>query len=126
VNIDEINRKGVPVARMTGAHRNTETVQVHIDDQKQGVTAIAAVDANGGKLPLTATVKGKITRSLPGHQLALAVHMGVSESGLTTPDVMHEYFTFLRHELFPQGRLVVLLETCAEHQSNQVRQIAQV
>jgi hypothetical protein len=70
VNVDETNWKAVPDAFMTWAHANTETVKVqNDDDEKRGVTAIAAVHANGGKLPLTLIGKGKTSHYLSGYHL---------------------------------------------------------
>jgi hypothetical protein len=112
---------------MTWAHKGVESVQCHIDnDDKQGVTVIAAVDATGGKLPLTVIGKGKTPRCLAGYQLPLDVHTSVSESGWTTNDVMCGYFGMLRRELFPEGPLVVILDTYSAHRSREVREVAQL
>jgi hypothetical protein len=127
VNLDETNWKTIPGAFMTWARTNTETVQCHVeDDEKQGVTVIAAVDANGGKLPLTVIGKGKTPRCLAGYRLPLEVHTCFSESGWTTNDVMCEYFAFLRHELFPSGPLIAILDAYSAHRSSQVRNVAQL
>jgi hypothetical protein len=65
VNIDETNRRTVAGGFMTWAHTSIESVQCQIDnDEKEGVTAIAAMDAAGGKLPLTVIGKGKTERCL--------------------------------------------------------------
>jgi hypothetical protein len=55
---------------MTCAHKNVESVQCQIDnDDKEGVTVIAAVDAEGRKCPLTLIGKGKTQRCLAGYEL---------------------------------------------------------
>jgi hypothetical protein len=51
INIDETNWKTVPGAFMTWVKKGAESVQCQIaNDDKEGVTLIAAIDANGGKL----------------------------------------------------------------------------
>jgi hypothetical protein len=53
INIDETNWRTVAGGFMTWAHTSTESVQCQIDnDEKEGVTVIAAVDAAGGKIAL--------------------------------------------------------------------------
>jgi hypothetical protein len=69
-----------------------ESVQWTVDnDDKQGVTAIAAIKAVGKKLPLTVIGKGKTRRCLAGYELASEVWREQSESGCTTSDVMCRY-----------------------------------
>jgi hypothetical protein len=127
INIDETNWKTVAGGFMTWAHTNAESVQCQIDnDEKEGVTVIAAVDAEGGKLPLTVIGKGKTERCLKGYQLPPEVRTCVSESGWTTKDVMCRYFAILRQELYPEGPLIVILDAYAAHRSREVREIARL
>lgn len=125
INIDETNWKAVPGAFMTWAHKNAESVQCRIsNDEKQGVTAIAAVDANGGKLPLTVIGKGKTDRCLAGYHLPPEVRTSISQSGWTTTDVMCGYFERLRRDLFPEGPLILILDTYSAHRAQVVREVA--
>ena len=127
INIDETNWKAVPGAFMTWAHTNSESVQCRIDnDEKEGVTVIAAVDSTGKKLPLTVIGKGKTERCLAGYHLPPEVRTCTSESGWTTTDVMCAYFAMLRRELFPHGPLVVILDTYSAHRAQVVREVAQL
>jgi hypothetical protein len=80
-NIDETNWKTVPGALMTWAKKGAELVQCQIaNDDKEGVTVIAAIDANGGKPPLAVIGKGKTQRRLAGYQLPPDVRTSISES----------------------------------------------
>jgi hypothetical protein len=127
VNLDETCWKAVAGGFMTWAHKNAESVQCHIEnDEKEGVTVIAAVDANGRKLPLTIRGKGKTERCLSGSQLPRDVRTCVSESGWTTNDVMCRYFSILRRELFPSGPLILILDSYSAHRSANVRAVAQL
>jgi hypothetical protein len=127
VNIDETNWKAVPGGFLTWAHKGIECVHCQIEnDEKQGVTVIAAVDANGRKLPLTVVGKGKTQCCLAGYELPAEVRSCVSESGWTTNDVMCRYFSFLRGELFPDGPIVLVLDVYAAHRSRAVREIAEL
>jgi hypothetical protein len=52
INIDETNWKTVAGRFLTGAHTSTESVQCQIqNDEKEGVTVIAAVGAEGENYP---------------------------------------------------------------------------
>jgi hypothetical protein len=127
INIDETNWKTVAGGSMTWAHTNTESVQCQIDnDEKEGVTLPPLSWRQGGKLPLTVIGKGKPERCLKGYKLPPDVRTCVSESGWTTKDVMCRYFAILRHELSPDGPLVVILDAYAAHRSREVREVARL
>jgi hypothetical protein len=65
INVDETNWRAVAAGFLTWAKAGTEAVQCLIDnDEKQGVTAIAAIDFAGNKLPLTIIGKRKTERCL--------------------------------------------------------------
>jgi hypothetical protein len=67
---------------MTWAHTSTESVQCQIDnDEKEGVTVIAAVDAAGGKLPLTVIGKGTSERCLKRYELPREVRVVFQNQG---------------------------------------------
>jgi hypothetical protein len=89
------------------------------------VTVIAGIDATGEKLPLTVIGKGKTKRCLAGFHLPGEVWGQISESGLTTSDVMVEYLLKLRQEVFPDGPILLILDTYAAHRSASVRAIAE-
>jgi hypothetical protein len=127
INIDETNWRTLAGGFLTWAHTGIESVQCQIEnDVKEGVTVIAAVDAEGGKLPLTVIGKGKTERCLNGYQLPPEVRTCVSESGWTRKDVMCRYFAMLRQELYRAGPLIVILDAYAAHRSREVQEIARV
>jgi hypothetical protein len=80
--------------------------------------------AAGKKLPLTVIGKGKTLRCLAGYELGDDVWKAQSESGWTTSDVTCGYFRQLRQKLFPDGPLLVILDTYAAHRSADVRSVA--
>ena len=94
------------------------------NNEKEGVTAIASVDATGRKLPLTILGKGKTPRCLTAMHLPPEVWTATSQSGWTTSDVMCRYFQLLREHLYPTGPLIVLLDTYAAHRAAVTREAA--
>jgi hypothetical protein len=98
----------------------------HRQRRKKGITVIAAIDANGRKLPLTVIGKGKTERCLSGYKLRPDVRTCISESGWTTNDIMCRYFSILRGELFPSGPLLLILDSYSAHRSAGVRAVAQL
>jgi hypothetical protein len=126
LNIDETNWRAVAAGFLTWAKAGTESVQCQIDnDEKQGVTAIAAIDFAGNKLPLTIIGKGKTERCLKGYDLPPEVWTSTSETGWTTSDVMCWYFACLREREFPEGPIILLLDCYSAHRCNLVRAAAQ-
>jgi hypothetical protein len=67
INMDETHWKAVAEGFLTWAEKGAESVPCSIsNDEKEGVTVIAAVNAAGNKLPLTVVGKGKTGVAL-GH-----------------------------------------------------------
>jgi hypothetical protein len=101
-------------------------VNVQIDnDDKEGVTVIASIDAAGNKLPLTVIGKGKTKRCLAGFRLPGEIWGQWTESGWTTSEVLAEYLQRLRHEQFPEGPIVLILDTYSAHRSAAVKAVAE-
>jgi hypothetical protein len=126
LNVDETNWRMVAAGYLTWAKRGSESVSRRLeDDEKSGVTVIAAVDAAGEKLPLTMIGRGKTSRCLARYHLPASVHQIASESGWTTSEVMCDYFGYLRHDLYREGPLVVILDTYSAHRAQDVRAVAQ-
>jgi hypothetical protein len=125
LNLDETNWKFVSAGFLTWVCAGAESLPCVIsNDEKEGITAIAAVDARGQKLPLTITGKGKIPRCLTALNLPPDVWATTSESEWAISNIICHYFKLLRKELFPDGRLVVLLDTYSAHRANLVREVA--
>jgi hypothetical protein len=125
LNIDETNWKVVAGGFWTWADTGNEAVSCILDDnEKEGVTVIAGIDAAGMKLPLTVIGKGKTRRCLAALNLPPEVWSLTSPSGWTTTDVMSNYFRLLREQLYPSGPLVVLLDTFAAHRALTTRAAA--
>jgi hypothetical protein len=100
VNMDETHWKAVVAAFLTWAEKGTESVSCCIsNDEKEGVTVIAAIDVAGNKLPLTVIGKGKTRRCLGSYKLPPSVWGLIPESGWTTSQVMVEWLTSLRQRV---------------------------
>jgi hypothetical protein len=126
LNLDETNWKSISAGFLTWARAGPESVPCVIsNDEKEGTTAIAAADARGKELPLTIICKGKTPICLTALNLPPDVWATTSESVWTTSDVLYHYLKLLRSEFFPDGRLVVLLETYSAHRTNLVREAAE-
>jgi hypothetical protein len=97
------------------------------DDEKAGITAIAAITAEGEKLPLTVLGKAKTPRCLAGLELPDSVNGDSTRSGWTNTDVMCRYFAYLRTRLFAdQEPLIVIHDTYPAHRAEWVRCIARL
>jgi hypothetical protein len=126
INIDETNWRSVAGGIWTWATTGSESVSCLVEqNEKEGITVIAAIDAAGTKLPLTVIGKGKTHRCLTALDLPPEVWGLTSESGWTTSDVMCNYFRLLRENVFPTGPLVVLLDTFAAHRAPITREAAE-
>jgi hypothetical protein len=126
VNIDETNWKTVAAGFLTWAPVGAESVNCTVDnDQKFGVTAIAAITADGRKLPLTVIDKGKTERCLRGYGLPPDIWTYTSESGWTNAEISCGYLQRLRTlDEFSAGPLIVVLDTYTAHRCAQVREMA--
>jgi hypothetical protein len=125
INIDETNWKVVNGGFRTWAPRGREAVRCRTeDDEKAGVPAIGAIDAAGRKLPLTVIGKGKTRRCLAGYKWPDGVFQLTSISGWTTSDVMCSYLRHLRQDSYPEGPLVVILDTDSAHRTELVKATA--
>jgi hypothetical protein len=109
INIDETQWKLVNGSVKAWGPRGAESVRVTVDDDaKDGVIAIGAVDAAGGKLPLTVVGKGKTLRCLKRDEPPPEVGKLQSNSGWTTSDVICQYLQDLRDNHSPDGPLVMV------------------
>jgi hypothetical protein len=125
LNVDETNWRSVSPGFWTWATTGAPSVSCVIENnEKEGVTAIASVDAAGMKLPLTVIGKGKTLRCLRALDLPPEVWTATSQSGWTTTDVMCRYFQLLREHLYHTGPLVILLDTYAAHRAAATRDAA--
>jgi hypothetical protein len=117
LNVDETAWKTVAPGFLIWAHKNLESVQCLIENnEKEGMTVIAAVTAAGIKLPLTVIGKSKTPRCLAAFHLSEQFWAATSASGWTT-DVMVTHLGMLRQRLYPEGPLAVVFDTYAAHRS---------
>jgi hypothetical protein len=127
LNLDETHWKAVAAGFLTWASVSAESVSAFIaNDAKQGMTVLATINAIGEKLPLMIVGQGKTDRCLAGYHLPDGTWFDKTESGWTTADVMCAYFGKLRREIFPNGPLILLLDTYAAHRCQVVRDVAEL
>jgi hypothetical protein len=82
LNIDETNRRTIAPGFKMWALVGAESVHCRVDnDEKQGVTVIAANNAAGEKLPLKVSGNGKTRRCLVGYELPSEVWRNVANLG---------------------------------------------
>jgi hypothetical protein len=94
------------------------------NDEKEGVTVIAAITATGEKLPLTLIRKGKTQRRLAGYHLPGDVWGLISESGWTTAAVMTQWMPCPRQEVYPTGPLLLIIGTYSAHRCEETKAVA--
>ena len=123
LNMDETHWKAVAAGFLTWAVKGAESVTCHLyNDEKEGVTVIAAITAAGDKLPLTIVGKGKTPRCLAGYCMPQGVWGLISLSGWTTADVMKAWLNELRDKVYPDNAPVLLImDTYAAHRGDEVR-----
>jgi hypothetical protein len=93
INIDETHWTLVAGGLLTWARKDRESVQCDIqNDDKEGITAIAAIDSAGNKLPLMALGKEKTPRCLTNLAIPGGIWSDFTESVWTMTTVMYHYF----------------------------------
>jgi hypothetical protein len=126
VNLDETNWRSASPDFLTWGRRATESVScIGENDQKEGITVIATVDAAGNQLPLTIIGKGKTRRCLAALHLPPEVWTSVPQSRWTNSDVMCSYFSLWRTHVYAEGPLVLMLGTYPVHRTQIVRTTAE-
>jgi hypothetical protein len=124
INIDETHWKLVAGGFLTWAKKGRGSIQCMIqNNDKEGVTAIAGIDYAGNKLPLMVIGKGKTPKCLKNLAIPDRIWSDFSPSGWTTIAIMCRYFDRLR-TIYPDGNLVVMLDTYSAHRSEIVKEYA--
>jgi hypothetical protein len=124
VIVDETNWRAVAAGFLTWVTKGSESVSCQIDSNKEGVTVIAANETTGNKPPSHIIGKWKTRRCLAGFQTPEEVGTSFSLSGWTTSDVICEYLRELRQKLYPEGPVLIMLDTYTAHRIALVRATA--
>jgi hypothetical protein len=126
VNIDETSWLLWPRGLLTWADTGSTSVQVRIQgDEKESLTATAAITASGIKLPLQIIAKGK-TEYVEGSQLGDVAHhwKNHSESGWQNETTFMEYLQALRNHM-GEGPIHLILDCYTAHRTDNVKACAE-
>jgi hypothetical protein len=133
VNMDETNWKLLNHGFVTIANRGSETVDCFFDgDPKMCLTAIAAIDAAGGKLPIWIVCRGKTTRcekKFDDHEdLKRAIRQGElvlshEANGWTTGQLACEYLRWL-NQAYRGQPIALLWDIFAAHRCAEAKALA--
>lgn len=134
INMDETSWKLINHGFLTVAVRGSETVNCYFSgDPKMCLTAIAAVDAAGGKLPLWMLCRGKTPRceatfrADPDIDRAVQtdrIFLSHAESGWTTETVACDYLRWLRGR-YGTDPIALIWDVFASHRCPNARALAQ-
>ena len=138
VNIDETNWKFNNFGGLTWASKGTEHVECNIaDDDKRGITALAAITASPDKykLPLCLIKKGTTDRSLNVFDdVKQFFQIERTANGWTTSECFVKYLNWLRLELDErykedagysrETKIDIILDLYSAHRGTEVQKIA--
>jgi transposase len=125
INIDETSWLLWPRGLLTWADTGAHSVQVRIQgDEKESMTATAAISASGTKLPLQIIAKGKTERVEQSQLGDVAYHWkSHCESGWQNESTFMDYLTKLKLFL-GEGPTVVILDCYTAHRTENVKEKA--
>jgi hypothetical protein len=104
------------------ARKGSDSVPCYINnDENEGITVLATVDASARKLRLPAMRKEKTPCCLKNYTLPDDVWTIFSESGSLKRDIIHQYLTKLRHNLCPDRPLALLMDTDSAHRGQPIK-----
>ena len=125
LNCDETFWRVFPGALMTWAPTNAESVTIDINgSEKEGLTVLATIGADGSKLPLFFIASGKTAR-VEASQVRPQTGDWVTHtvSGWQTSESFQLYLLHLR-ELFCDDPLDLILDVHSSHRTEEVRNLA--
>ena len=125
INADETSWTVFPGNIFTWAATGSENVTLNCQgNDKDCLTVLASITANGGKLPLYFLATGKTPRVM-GSQLGdtYGHWQNFSESGWQTSQTFQEYLMHLR-ELYGEKRVHLILDLHSSHRTEEVKKLA--
>ena len=126
LNCDETSWKIYPGNILTWAKRGSENVSITIrGDEKECITVLATVSANGHKLPLYFIANGK-TERVEHSQLGDVINhwKNHSSNGWETSDTFQTYLMHLR-EYFGDQLIQLILDIHSSHRTDDVKRLAE-
>ena len=126
INCDETSWKLYPNGILTWAETGAEDVSVGIlGDEKECLTVLASVTADGRKLPLYFLAKGKTTRVESSQLGSVNYHWkNHSENGWMTEDTFSTYLMHLS-ECYGGQEIDLICDLHKSHHTDQVKMLAQ-
>lgn len=133
INVDETCWRALEAGKSTVAERGAESVTCHFDcDEKLSLTAICAIDACGGKLPIWILAKGSGNgceakfykeEGIQKRVRAGKIVISHTPSGWTTSDIAVKYVQWLS-ERFDEP-VTLIWDVFAAHRSEAVKNAAE-
>lgn len=134
INMDETSWKLLNCGFVTIANRGSETVEcLFSGDPKMCLTAIAAIDAAGGKLPIWILCRGTTARCERRYRTDQVLEKEIAqgdlvvshqENGWTDAQVAGTYLRWLRSR-FPSGPVVLLWDVFISHRCPETKTLAE-
>ena len=125
LNCDETSWKLYPGNILTWARCRSENVRINVHgDEKECITVLATITANGGKLPLYFLASGKTVRAEESELGDLCGHWANhSDKGWETSETFETYLMHLR-EHFGDRDLHLILDKYTSHRTADVGTLA--
>jgi hypothetical protein len=133
INMDETSWKQINNGFVTIAEKGAETVECFFSgDPKTCLTAVAAVDAAGGKLPLWILCRGKTTRCETRYRTHDGIDRAVNQgklvvshqvNGWCNATIAAEYLRWLRSR-YGRLKIVLLWDIWGAHRSKETKELA--
>jgi hypothetical protein len=130
INMDETSWKQINSGPITLAETGSETVNCFFDGEpKMCLTAIAAIDAAGGKLPLWVLGRGTTTKCERRFRKAQCLEKAISrgelvlshqENGWTDESVADQYLRWL-HERYGERETVLIWDIFPAHRTQKIK-----
>ena len=139
INIDETNWKYNNFGGLTWASKGVEHVECNsIDDDKRGITVLAAITASPDmfKLPLCIIKKGSTNRALNAlSDMKEYFQIEKTANGWTTTECFIQYLNWLRIELnkrfksdpgyTDETKIDIILDLYAAHRGDRIKRVAE-
>ena len=126
INCDETSWRAFPNGILTWAETGSDSININVmSNEKESLTVIASIKADGTKIPLYFIAKGK-TQACEASQIGdVSPHMPAhSENGWTTAETFSGYLIFLRQHFNDDDEIHLILDSYKAHICETVRNLA--